>query len=208
MTQEPADAELLERWAHGDSDAGNALASRHFRSVYLFFRRRVPEMAEDLTQATFLAAQESRARLADKSSFRGFLLGIARNTLLMHLRRQRTRSGEKPDADASMLSLHRIVGDREEQRLLVRALRTLPLPLQLVCEMFYWEGLKAREIGDVLEISTSTVTSRLGQARTLLRERIAELGPSPGLVTTTIDNLEDWARSLVEPADDPSAPQR
>ena len=49
------DFELLEAWREGDQRAGKELFARHFDSIYRFFRSKVDDAAEDLTQQTFLA---------------------------------------------------------------------------------------------------------------------------------------------------------
>ena len=81
------DAELLRAWRAGDATAGAALYDRTFPLVNRFFRCKVDdEIAVDLIQATFLAAVESLERFRGASSFRAFLLGIARHELLDHYR--------------------------------------------------------------------------------------------------------------------------
>jgi RNA polymerase sigma-70 factor (ECF subfamily) len=89
---EPDDRALLVAWRAGDRERGNELFRRHIRSVSRFFRSKIPEAAEDLTQTTFLAvAQVDPARIGEVP-FRAYLFGIARNQLLMHLVRRRGRT--------------------------------------------------------------------------------------------------------------------
>lgn len=201
MLDDVSDLVLLSRWGAGDQIAGEALASRYFWPIYRFFRRRVPEMADDLTQQTFLGCVEGRARVKQMASFRAYLFGIARNQLLMHLRKGQERDRERADAPVTEPSPSRVLAEVREHKVLVRALRSLPLEAQLICEMFYWEGLKAREIGDVLELPTSTVTSRLAKARELLRQRVIEFADGIDGISTTAHNIEAWARSLADAVD-------
>ena len=61
MMMEPEsldDRVLLAGWQRGDRALGNRLFRRHIRGISQFFRTKVPEAAEDLTQATFLALVE------------------------------------------------------------------------------------------------------------------------------------------------------
>jgi RNA polymerase sigma factor (sigma-70 family) len=68
-----------------------------------------------------------------------------------------------------------LAGERAEQALLHTALRSLPVDLQLALELFYWESMSAREIGEILNMPEGTVRSRVRRARTLLRERLEAL---------------------------------
>src|SRR5215207_6613668 len=96
-----SDAELLESWAQGENDAATELVGRYYRSVFRFFDLRVGWLAEDLTQRTFLACVESRARLRNADSFRPFLFAIARGLLINHLRTRNVESNVFETGDVS-----------------------------------------------------------------------------------------------------------
>ena len=201
---DPSDEELLLAWRGGDREAGDALVSRHFRALYRVFRPRLGAVAPDLIQKTFLASLEAKERIPDGVGFRPYLLGIARKQLLMHLRRE-GRSPLQPAASRSVAgedpSPSSVAALREEQRLLLRALRTLNTDTQLTLELFYWERLSRSEIAVVLDVSEATVKSRLERGRTQLRERIQKLAPGTTGETTAAD-LDGWAESLRERLDE------
>ncbi len=150
---------------------------------------------------------ESPERIPEGASVRAWLLGIARNLLLRHFRDQSRESRAMQresavDRDARASASVRLAA-REEQRLLLRALRTLPLDLQIAIELYYWEQLTNDEIALVLGIPTGTVKSRLFRARSELRAAIAAIAPSPHVASTTLDALDAWARSLAAVAREP-----
>lgn len=58
-----------------------------------------------------------------------------------------------------------------EQGELYQAVMSLPEKYRTVLDLFYYEELSVREIGEVLGLSQSAVTTRLSRARKLLRER-------------------------------------
>ncbi len=197
---EPSDAELLQQWRAGDGPAGNTLVRRHFATLYRFFRSRVDDGVADLVQRTFLACVESRDRLPEGVEFRTWALGIARKQLLMLLRKHhragrvletRMVSGEArgPTASAAL-------AEGQQQRMLLAALRRLPIDLQLVLELHYWEELPLAEIAIVFEIPTGTVKSRLHRARTTLAEELQRAELDPDAVASTLHGLESWAREL------------
>lgn len=208
------DLELLRAWRSGNDEAGNRLVRRHFVSVYCFFSSKLPELATDLTQQTFLACVEGRDRLRDDTSFRAYLLAIARNLLYSHFRQKGRRERLQQLGEVSIQDLvgspSQVVALREEQRLVLLALRHMPVDLQIALELFYWEDMTMTEIGIVLGIPEGTVKSRLHRARRLLRQGMEELAESADLLDTTADNLERWARSLrmalePDPEDDATA---
>ncbi len=198
-----SDRALLLAWRSGDEEAGNALVQRHFPVVFRFFRSKVEDGVEDLAQRTFLGCVESADAYRGEASFRAYVLGIARRQLLVHLRaKYRTEAVFDPAtqsvqdfASPSGRSPSAVIAARDEERLLVAALRRLPVDFQIAVELFYWEELPLEEIAHVLEVALGTVKSRLGRARDMLRRHVAELAAQepPG---DTPDDLDRWARSL------------
>jgi RNA polymerase sigma factor (sigma-70 family) len=189
------DFELLERWEQGSLGAGNELFERYFDEVYRFFEHKTDQDAADLVQRTFLACLESRGRFQRNSSFRTYLYGIARNLLHGYWRQKKRASF---DVGASTLrdlgqSPSNAIAERHERRLLLEALRSIPLDLQIALELYYWENLGAPELAEVLEIPEGTVRSRLRRAREALEKRLGELEASPERLASTLASLEGWA---------------
>jgi RNA polymerase sigma-70 factor (ECF subfamily) len=74
------------------------------------------------------------------------------------------------------------VEEREIQEKVREAIRSLPLPQQVVIVLYYLEGLSLKEIADILEVPEGTVKSRLHHGRKALKERLAEWQPRRGVV--------------------------
>ena len=203
------DFELLAAWGDGDRSAGDQLFNRHFESLYGFFRRKVAnrQTTEDLVQTTFLACVEGRDKFRGTSSFRTYLFAVARHKLLDHWRRR----SNGHDVDFSVSSLHELspsprsqVGARQEQRLLLEALRRIPVDMQIAIELHYWEGMSGQALAEVLGIPEGTVRSRLRRAKQALEQQLAALAESEEQLRSTVSNLETWAvslKQLVQPAE-------
>jgi RNA polymerase sigma-70 factor (ECF subfamily) len=193
---EPDDA-LLQAWRAGDRDAGTRLVRRYFARVFAFFHARIPEQAEDLAQRTFLACMEGEG-LRRVGSFRAYLFGIARHQLLRVFEKNEIvrRRGAVREPTITIETPTGAVVRGEEQRLLLRALRKLPLDQQILLELFYWERLSTAEIAVVMELSRSAVKVRLLRTRARLREVIETIDAPPDLRTQTLDNLDAWAAAL------------
>lgn len=199
-----SDEALLAEWSGGDQAAGEALVERHFPTVFRFFHNKVGHAVHDLCQRTFVACLEARERFEGRSSFRTFLLGIANFQLLRYLRTARRDEAKRLDVERHSVAefLERAptspterLAKHAEHRVLLRALRRLPLAMQLVLELRYWEELTVPEIAEVLEVPSGTVSSRLGRARTHLRQTI-EAHESTALAETTLQGLERWAAEV------------
>ncbi|MCA9651889.1 MAG: sigma-70 family RNA polymerase sigma factor [Myxococcales bacterium] len=198
---EPSDLQLLEAWRGGDEASGRVLFSRYFESVFRFFRNKVDDAAEDLTQQTFMGLVQGKDRFRGDASFRTYVFMIARKRLYSYLRKTQRGDGPVPFgqssvADLGLASPSRAVAQHQEQRLLLVALRRLPVEMQVALELFYWEELTVTEIADVLETPVGTVKSRLQRARARLDAVIAELAGSDALLRSTMDDFARWAREL------------
>ena len=194
------DATLLREWRDGDKKSGQELFSRYYNLVARFFSNKVMADHTDLVQGTFIACLEKVDQLRDAASFRSFLFGVARFELLHYYRRKSKRETELDSAQLSVCDLDpspsRIIAGHQEQRLLLEALRNIPIDLQIVLELSYWEKLTSAEIASVLGIPEGTVKSRVRRAREKLDAKLAELADSPVLLRSTVANLEGWAAQL------------
>jgi RNA polymerase sigma-70 factor (ECF subfamily) len=206
---EPSDDDLLQAWRAGDAVAGNALVRRHFSTLYRFFRSRIDHDVADLVQKTFLGCVEARDRVPAGVEFRVYALGIARKQLLMLLRKMERQAKVMEtrvvSAAAPGTTPSGALTERESQRRLLAALRGLPLDLQLILELHYWEEMRLAQIAPILEIPEGTVKSRLHRARRCLLEQLQRGDLAPAQVESTMRGLETWADRLRAERDPPAA---
>ncbi|MEM6992960.1 MAG: sigma-70 family RNA polymerase sigma factor [Myxococcota bacterium] len=192
------DAALLDAWRAGQTEAGQALLARHFSRLYMFFANKISGDPSDLVQRTMLGCVEGRDRVRDGSSFAAYLLRVARNQLYIHYKgrmaEQRRGASDASVADLSPTPSTLLVGKREQRRLL-HALRHIPLELQIILELFYWEEMTMAEMSDVLGVPVGTAKSRLRRAREALAERL-ERDEAESLRKTTMDDVDRWAKSI------------
>jgi len=98
----PADEELMQAFARGDSEAMNELVGRHGRRLYGFLYRSLGarERAEDAYQEVFLKVVKSAPNYKPSSRFTAWLYTIARNVVIDQVRRDRFRVTESLDGPA------------------------------------------------------------------------------------------------------------
>lgn len=134
--------------------------------------------AEDLTQQTFLLAQQNFSQLREADKAKAWLCAILRSCYLKS--RRRTRPLPAGPMDLDLDHLPEVLADREEidQERLQFALDELPDEFKLVVVMFYFEDCSYKEISEQLEVPLGTVMSRLSRGKALLKKALAE-GESP-----------------------------
>ncbi len=198
------DVELLRSWRSGDRAAGDMLMRRYYTRVLRFFELKAQWVADDLTQRTFLACLEHHQELRSDDAFAGYLFGIARNHLLMALRRPRpervlSRFGDESNPE-SQTRMSTLAARRQEQQLLLRAMADLPPESQMILSLYYWEEMRAPAMATVFGISASAMRSRLVKARATLRETIEGLASTPGTRGSLLRDMDGWARSVAKEA--------
>lgn len=202
MDQESdTDEALLERWRGGDKRAGSELFDRHFRSLLRFFRNKVSTGIDDLVQDTMLACVQGRDRIREGASFRAYMFSAARHLLYAHVEKHVKRKVvdfEQESVADLVPGVSTAYAKRREQRLLLEALRKLPLEYQVTLELYYWEGMSGPELAAALDIPEATVRSRVRRGSAKLREELEALAESPSLLESTLGGLEGWLEGLRE----------
>ncbi|MFO0632324.1 MAG: sigma-70 family RNA polymerase sigma factor [Nannocystaceae bacterium] len=197
---EPSDAELLTAWGAGDRAAGERLFARYFEAVVRFFQNKVGRDHDDLIQQTFLGCLEARTGFRADGSFRAFLFGIAHNVLGKYLRGRYREPQALDFAHVSMAELgdspSMIVAQDQRQKLMLGALRRIPLDHQVALELHYWEGMTAQEIGEALALPLGTAKTRLRRAKALLAAELSDLLAGVTGAEPTETRLDGWAAGI------------
>ena len=197
------DFDLLAAWREGDRAAGQELARRHYKVVRRFITGKLgEEAARDLAQRVFLTLCEKRDDFEGRSSFRTYLLGIARFKVIETVRKQRGPAGRFDPVEDSVcdpnleVTLGSLLGKHEHERIVVQALHSLALDDQFLLELKAVEGMKNREIAEVLETTTGAIGGKIVRARERLAKAVAQLTEDPMLRTATDRRLDDWVASV------------
>jgi len=190
--------ELIEAHRRGEPDAIGRLLRAYQRRVYSVCYRMVQhtEDAADLTQDALLKVLQAADRYDGRAAFSTWVIRIAMNCCLSHLRKQRTRRHQSLDlatgptasawsaelADPSEPSPGRGVEQAEERSVLLRCLGRLDAPMRAVLVLRDMQDLDYHQIGEVLDVPLGTVKSRLFRARTALRTAMEkEISPGSGM---------------------------
>lgn len=157
----------------GDVEAFEFVLSAYERPIFGFILRMVNhrEVAEDLTQDTFLKVYRAAHRYDPDQVFATWIFTIARRTVYDWLRRQRHATDELKDPEAlpepqSGLAL---VRDRID---IARGLSTLRPEYRSVLIFYYWQGFSYDEIAQITEEPLNTVKTHLHRAKRALRHSL------------------------------------
>ena len=191
-----SDEDLLGRFCRGQAEAFAALVRRYERELYGYLRRYVGDgsLAEDVFQTTFMQVYVKSGQYEPGRPVRPWLYTIATHQAIDALRRNGRHQaasldearGESASADGEVAGLMDLLHSRgpspveaataEEQRRQVRAsVDELPELFRQVLILAYYQGLKYRDIADILGIPVGTVKSRLHAALVRLQEAWASV---------------------------------
>lgn len=170
----------IARAKEGDRDALRLLYIRFSGNVYGYLRSIVKDEkeAEDLTQQVFMKLITVIVKYEDHGvPFSGWLLRLARNVALDHLRRRRPI----PTEDVLGADSHCDEGARERARDLHAALATLPEEQRSVMVMRHVVGLSPPEIAERMGRSESSIHGLHHRGRQALRQELSRLGSAPSI---------------------------
>lgn len=168
----------IARAKEGDRDAVRFLYVRYSNNVYGYVRSIVRDEreAEDLTQHVFLKLVTAINKYDDRGvPFSGWLLRMARNVALDHLRRRQPTPTEEVFAPDS----HVDDGAQDRARDFHSALASLPEEQREVVIMRHVVGLSPREIADQLGRSESSIHGLHHRGRRALQQELLRLGSAP-----------------------------
>jgi RNA polymerase sigma-70 factor (ECF subfamily) len=191
-SRDVSDASLLERVRAGDLDGFSELVRLHHRGVRVFIGAHVrdPAALDDLVQDVFLRAFQGLDRLRDAGAFRSWLLGIAHNRTLEHVR-ERLRVAVLDEGAFDVL-LERsqaalLEGEDDEARrsieleALQECMRRLPATGGRLIREYYFRGRPIAYLAEQEGKNEGAVRVMLFRLREMLRDcvrgRLAGRGP-------------------------------
>lgn len=171
-----------------------SLALEHFDAVYRMAMHlaKHPDDASDLVQETYLKALRSSAGFQEKGKgIRAWLFTILHNTFYTKVKREKrgpqavpdlfdAESRERlPDEPPPTWDLATLDWDQVDDRLKA-AINELKPEHREVLLLWGVEGMKYREIAEIMGVPIGTIMSRLHRARKILSESLEDFAPEVG----------------------------
>jgi RNA polymerase sigma-70 factor, ECF subfamily len=166
---------LMVEVGRGSSTAFEALFERYRQPVWEFFRRRTPsaEVAEELSQDTFVAVLEGAGRFERSSTGRAYLFGIAYHVLFAARRKAAYRLTTAIEIEPAA----RESCDPDPGIWVRSALATLDEEEREILMLREYEQLTYQEIADARGTPLNTVRSQLFRARLALKSALETRAP-------------------------------
>ena len=181
----PSDAALAQRLLRSDVNAFEQLYHRHSRIVYSVVLRIVRQVstAEEVVQEVFLQVWRNSSKYdASRGPFIPWLLTLARNRALDHLRlkseRQRRLEDQSEDQTGSLSQstaapqFERALDEKRRAERVRSLIGSLPSQQRRAIELAYFEGLSHCEIAEALKEPLGTVKSWIRNALLKLKEEL------------------------------------
>ena len=188
----PTDASLVEQALAGSQEAYRVLVERHGRPVLTLIARMVRDqgVAEELAQDAFVKAFGALRSFDPAYKFSNWMLRIAHNVAIDHLRKARPPVVSIDD-NASGRDLADVLADGREPSAFEHAVRgdfmadleaalaRLRPEFRRLVVMRYIEDLSYEDIAEVVGLPLGTVKSHLHRARAALGKLLVESGWGP-----------------------------
>ncbi|MGZ8843312.1 MAG: RNA polymerase sigma factor [Pyrinomonadaceae bacterium] len=176
-------ADLVSRACRGDHDAFRLIFERYSRPVVSFIYDQVSdrELAEELTQETFVRAYRSLNTLRSETKLSTWLFGIAKNVARESLR-ARIRQNQHIDldnkqvldlSDREPVPVNQLL-NKELNDVVQRALALLDADKRLVFTLKVFQQCSYEEIAEITGFSIPKLKTDLHRARTEMRQRVGQ----------------------------------
>ena len=171
------DAAVIERARNGDDEAFVLIYEHYSAQIHRYIFRLVgnQEMADDITQETFLKAFQSIRKISHDANVSAWLYRIASNACFDILRRRKLITWmpmlEENDKSSEFAS-EDFTPQVLEAQVVRRTLTQMPPALAVCLVLRSVEGFSCEEIAEILKIPKGTVFSRLARAREFVRRNL------------------------------------
>jgi len=182
-------SELLQRCQKGDELAWEVLVRQHQGRICSIALGYVGEQDEamDLAQEIFVRVYRSLATCTEPEKFASWLIRIARNACIDHLRRRKARPPRRDIPAEDMVGLASGTPTPEDdwvrtsrQKMVHRALQRLSEINREIIILKDIQGRPLEEISNLLDLPLGTVKSRSSRARLELAQAITDMGGGSG----------------------------
>ncbi|WP_010677059.1 sigma-70 family RNA polymerase sigma factor [Bacillus timonensis] len=132
--------------------------------------------AQEVTQDVFIKVYEKYATFEGRSNIKTWLYTIAANQAKDYLRAQERRKKGLKQLFANMIKKvesdtpESILLANENNQVLADKVLALPVIYREVVILFYYEEMTTPEISELLQVSASTIRTRLDRARKMLKD--------------------------------------
>jgi RNA polymerase sigma-70 factor (ECF subfamily) len=173
----------IEKAKAGNQSAFKSLLNTYWRDVYNFLYEKIKneDEAEDIAIKAFAKAFDKLDSYNKKYTFKTWLITIAKNIYIDHLRKQKTVFISLNHSDSSNFdvldespSVEDTIITEQNLAVLLQNIKKIKPNYQEVIQLRYFQEMSVKEIAMVLNEPLSTIKVKLLRARKLLAEILKE----------------------------------
>lgn len=150
--------------------------------VRAIIKKMIGRVDEDMEQEVFLKSWEKRDSYQEEGNFKAWISALTVNLCRDYFRTKqyKMQALQIPEENApenmdKSVSQEEVLDQKKRQKLILKAVDSLPSKMREVIIYFEFEEMSYEEIAERLKISVGTVKSRLFNARSVLSEKLAYL---------------------------------
>jgi RNA polymerase sigma-70 factor (ECF subfamily) len=164
--------DIQQRAAAGDEEAFKQIYYHFYKKLYLFSLALVKtkEAAEEITEDVFIKIWQQKEHISAIRNLRVYLYIATKNTSLNYLSKKAKDNLTQPfdninvDLFKSSTTPEELMITAEMYRKIQQQVEALPLRCKMIFKLIREDGLKYKEVSDILNISVNTIDVQMAIA--------------------------------------------
>lgn len=174
-------ADSYRRFLEGDDGGLEQIIGAYKDGLIMYLNAYVRDVdvAEELTEDTFVKLVLKRPRFYNHSAFKTWLYAIAANVARDYLRQKKVQEvslDDCPEVSADEADLEQAYIRQEEKIMLHRVMRKLKREYRQVLWLIYFEDFTQKEVAKIMKKSVHNVETLAYRARRALKTKLLEEG--------------------------------
>lgn len=181
----------LNSFIAGDMGMFKILYQSYVGKIYNYIYSLLPnkEIAQDLTQNTFLHIWNSRENISPTGNLDGYIYAIARNLLFKEIRRMnifyRYEAQIKEEMEEGIdIQIDENLSRQNIEKQILSLLVELPEARRKIFLMRWSKGLSNKEIAEQLSISEKTVSTQIHRTVSFLKSKLGTIFLVSAIITS------------------------
>ena len=178
LLEEMDEGDCIALASRGNSEALSVLLHRYYSFLFKYLLKITmdPHLAEDLTQETMIRCIEKIHTYNGQAKFSTWLILIASNLYLDHLRKVKQEKKWRSQEQAVKKMEWQAATNNIKLLPVWEALIRLPCPVRIPIVLKHYYGYSYEEIAQMIQIATGTVKSRVHNGIKRLRKELSKNG--------------------------------
>lgn len=166
--------DLMHKIAKGDAKSFQSLLTLYERPVFSYVWRLTTDIpsAEDITQEVFLKVWKNASSWKPNFQLKTWLYKIAYTTFIDKVRTEKTTTELSENLVDNTPTVEQNIIINEQEKHVENAVKSLPEQQRQALILCYYQGLKAKEIAEIMNMKTNAVEVMIHRAKQTLKDML------------------------------------